>query len=79
LNAGQRKFGGHCGFTSSALFTILRKKEKMSALFADTQRKGAKNFVAPTVWNKVAYLQNGFFQQHILNHAIKKVKLFLVP
>jgi hypothetical protein len=58
---GQRKFGGHCGFTSSALFTILRKKEKMSALFADTQWKGAKNFVAPTVWNKVAYLENGFF------------------
>jgi hypothetical protein len=64
LNAGQRNFGGHCGFTLLALFTILRKKEKMSALCADTQWKGAKNFVAPTVWkvwNKVAYLENGVF------------------
>jgi hypothetical protein len=61
LNAGQRKFGRHCGFTSSALFTILRKKEKMSAFFAGTQWKGAKYFVAPTEWNKVAFLENGFF------------------
>jgi hypothetical protein len=78
MNAGRRKFGGHCGFTSLALFTVLRKKEKMSDLFADTQWKGAKKFVAPAVWNKVAYLENSFFQQHILNHAIKKIKLFLV-
>jgi hypothetical protein len=63
----------------SALFTILRKKEKISALFADTQWKGAKNFVARTAWNKAAYLENGFFQQHILNHAIKKGKRSLVP
>jgi len=61
LNTGQRIFGGHCGFTLSALFTILKKKEKMSDLFADTQWKGAKTFVAPTVWNKVAYLEICFF------------------
>jgi hypothetical protein len=61
LNASHRKFGGHCGFTSSALCTILRKKEKMVALQADMQWKGAKKFVAPTVWNKLAYLDNGFY------------------
>jgi hypothetical protein len=49
LNAGWRKFGSHCGFTSSALFTILRKNKKMSALIAEMQWKGAKNYVTPTV------------------------------
>jgi hypothetical protein len=79
LNTGQRKFGRHCGLTSSALYTILRKNKKISALIAGMQWKGAKNYVAPTVWNKVTYLENGFFQQHILNHARKRGKLVLVP
>jgi len=61
LNARPEKIWWALWFHFIALFTILRKKEKISALFADTQWKGAKNFVAPTVWNKMAYLENGFF------------------
>jgi hypothetical protein len=61
LNAGQRKFGGHCGFTSSALFTILREKRENVSPLCRHAMEGSKNFVAPTVWNKVAYLQKGFF------------------
>jgi len=60
----------------STVYIIEEKRENISPLCRHVM-EGRKKFCGP---NSMEYIpREWFFQQHILNHAIKKGKRFLVP